>query len=241
MLQKTRGIVLHQIKYSDSGIVVQVYTRTNGRVALLVKGLRTKKTGKHNVLFQPLSILDLEIYYSDKRSVQVLREFSSAWPVTGILSDVKKSSIAIFLGEVLNSVLKEESPYPGLFDFIENSLIWFDRTGEGFSNFHIAFLTGMSRYLGFGPQGKTDPANRYFDLLNGIFVPLPPVHGNYADEKISEILSLFFTTSYDSMKEIGLSGPLRNEILDTLIRFYSIHHPGVARINSLGVLREIFG
>lgn len=241
MLQKTRGIVLHQIKYSDSGIVVQLFTRTNGRVSMLVKGLRTRKSGKHNVLFQPLSILDLEIYYRDSRSVQVLREFSSAWPVTGILSDIKKSSIAIFLGEVLTSVLKEESPYPGLFDYIENSVVWFDRSGEGFSNFHIAFLSGMSRYLGFGPQKKADQADRYFDLLNGIFVPFPPVHGNYADEKTSEILSQFFTTSYDTMKEIGLSGSVRNEILDTLLRFYSIHHPGVARINSLGVLRDIFG
>ena len=69
MLQKTRGIVLHQIKYTDSGIVVQVYTRTNGRIAMLVKGLRSKKSGRHNVLFQPLSILDLEIYYRDSRSV----------------------------------------------------------------------------------------------------------------------------------------------------------------------------
>lgn len=241
MLQKTRGIVLHQIKYTDSGIVVQVYTRTNGRVALLVKGLRSKKSGKHNVLFQPLSILDLEIYFRDSRSVQLMKEFSSAWPVTGILSDIKKSSIAIFLGEVMNSVLKEESPSPGLFDFIEDSVVWFDRSGDGFSNFHIAFLTGMSRLLGFGPQEKTDSSNRYFDLLNGIFVPLPPVHGNYADERTSEILSQFFITSYDTMKEIGLSGAVRNEVLDTLIRFYSIHHPGVARINSLGVLREIFG
>lgn len=241
MLQKTRGIILHQIKYSDSGIVVQVYTRTHGRISLLVKGLRAKKSGRHNVLFQPLSILDLEIYYRDSRSVQVLREFSSGWPVTGILSDIRKSSIALFLGEVMNSVLREESPYPGLFDFIENSILWFDRSSEGFSNFHIAFLTGLSSYLGFGPQKKAGSSDRFFDLLNGIFVSLPPVHGNYADEKTSEILSLFFITSYDTMKGISLSGAARNEILDTLLRFYSIHHPGIARINSLGVLREIFG
>jgi len=56
MIEKTKGIVLHQIKYSDSGIIVQLYTSTFGRQSLLVKGLRNKKSGRHNILFQPLTI-----------------------------------------------------------------------------------------------------------------------------------------------------------------------------------------
>ena len=31
MLHKTKGIILHQIKYTDSGIIVQAYTRDFGR------------------------------------------------------------------------------------------------------------------------------------------------------------------------------------------------------------------
>ena len=61
MIEKTKGIVLHQIKYSDSGIIVQLYTSIFGRQSLLVKGLRKKKSGRHNILFQPLRIIHLKI------------------------------------------------------------------------------------------------------------------------------------------------------------------------------------
>ena len=49
MLEKTKGIVLQQIKYSDSGIVVWFYTQKFGRQSFILKGLRSKKSGKHNV------------------------------------------------------------------------------------------------------------------------------------------------------------------------------------------------
>ena len=76
MLEKTRGIILHQIKYTDSGIVAQIYTRKFGRQSFLIKGMRNRKTGKHNILFQPMFILDLELYYKASREMQTLKEFS---------------------------------------------------------------------------------------------------------------------------------------------------------------------
>jgi DNA repair protein RecO (recombination protein O) len=76
MLEKTRAIVLHQIKYTDSGIIVQMYTRKFGRQSFLIKGMRKKKSGKHNILFQPMFILDMELYYKSSREMQTLKEFS---------------------------------------------------------------------------------------------------------------------------------------------------------------------
>jgi DNA repair protein RecO (recombination protein O) len=240
MLQKSKGVILHQVKYSDSGIIIQAYTREFGRQSILIRGLRSKKSGKHNALFQPLSILELVYYYKESRSVQVLKECSVAYSPSDIYADVKKSSIAVFLGELLSSVLKEETHHFELFDYIENSIKYFDNSRQGYSNFHIAFLTGLSSYLGFEPGTRTDPENKYFDLLNGTFVPLPPPHGNYADRYISEVLALFFSTSFDLMGTIPLTGNLRNEVLETIIKYFSIHLPGLKKINSLEVLKEIF-
>jgi DNA repair protein RecO (recombination protein O) len=79
MLEKTRGIILHQIKYTDSGIVAQMYTRKFGRQSFLIRGMRNKKTGKHNSLFQPMFVLDLELYYKPSREMQTLKEFSVAF------------------------------------------------------------------------------------------------------------------------------------------------------------------
>jgi len=178
MLEKTKGIVLHQIKYSDSGIVAQMYTRKFGRQSFLIKGMRSRKTGKHNILFQPMFILDLELYYKATREMQTLKEFSVSFTPYDIYSNIKKSCVAIFLGEVLTSVLKEESPHQEMFDFIEESIIYFENCKESYANFHIAFLAGLSSFLGFEPGTRFEKNDSFFDMVNGIFVPVPPVHLN---------------------------------------------------------------
>jgi len=241
MLVKSKGVILHQIKYTDSGVVVQAYTREFGRLSFLVKGMRSKKSGKHNVLFQPMFILDLVFYYRLSRSMQLLKEFSISYLPADIYSDVKKSCIALFLGEVMTSVLKEESPHSELYDFIEDSVKYFDNSRAGFSNFHIAFLIGLSSYLGFEPGARRVDDNKYFDLLDGTFVPIPPSHADFADIETSDILAAFFLSSYDKTGNFPLTGKQRNEVLETLLRYYSIHLPGLKKIRSLEVLKEIFG
>ena len=240
MLQKTRGIILHQIKYTDSGIIAQVYTREFGRRPVLIKGMRNKKAGKHNIFFQPMSILDMVLYIKESREVQMLKEFSVFYAPANIYANVKKVSIAVFLSEILSSVLKEETPNGDLFDFIEGAVIYLDRSTSGYSNFHIAFLAGLCSYLGFEPGKRGCADEKYFDLVNGVFVSSPPLHNSFAEENISEVLAGFFTGSFDSAAKIPLTGFLRDEVLRTMIKYFSIHLPGLKKINSLEVLKDIF-
>jgi DNA repair protein RecO (recombination protein O) len=240
MLNKTKGIILHQIKYTDSGVIAQVYTREFGRQSLMIKGMRSKKSGKHNVLFQPMFILELVFYYRESRGIQVLKEFSVSYSPSDIYSDIKKSCMSVLIAEILTAVLKEETPNYELFDFIEDSIMYLDKCESGFANFHIAFLIGLSSYLGFEPGKRTDPEDLYFDLMNGTFVSLPPLHSNYADPLVSDILAGFFSTSFDRMRSIPLTGSLRDQVLETIIKYFSIHLPGLKKINSLDVLKDIF-
>jgi DNA repair protein RecO (recombination protein O) len=240
MLEKTRGIILNQIKYTDSGIVARMYTRKFGRQSFIIKGMRNRKAGKHTILFQPLFILDLEINFRQTRELQSLREFSVVFSPYDIHSDIRKSSIAIFLGEVLNAVIREESPNEELFDYIQSSIIYFENCSDGYANFHISFLVGLSSYLGFEPARREGEYDRFFDLKEGAFVNIPPVHGHYADEHVTVVLSYFFAASFDTAGTIPMTGSLRNEVLKTLIKYYSLHLPGMAAIKSLDVLKDVF-
>jgi DNA repair protein RecO (recombination protein O) len=240
MLEKTRGIVLHQIKYTDSGIVAKLYTRKFGRQSFLIKGMRNRKTGKHNILFQPLFILDIEIYYKSSRELQTLREFSVSFSPYNIHSDIRKSCMALFLGEVLTSVLKEENSHEELFDYLESSIMYFENCKEGYSNFHISFLSGLSSFLGFEPGQRRNAGDIFFDLKEGVFVSIPPVHGHYTGEIVSNVLAQFFAASFDTAGTIPLNGVLRHEVLETLIKYYSLHLPGLKDIKSLEVLKEVF-
>ncbi|MBN2632349.1 MAG: DNA repair protein RecO [Bacteroidales bacterium] len=241
MIDTTRGIVLHQLKYNDSGIIVWVYTRKQGRQSFIIKGARNRKQGKHNVFFQPLSVLEMVIYYRESREIHSIKEFSAAYIPSDIYLNVKKSGVAIFLGEMLSAVLKEETPNDVLFDFIENAITYFDKIQEEYANFHIAFLSGLISYLGFEPASGRHTANTYFDMMNGIFTSSPPAHGYYADKDISAILAGFFNSSYEESGKISLTGAVRNIVLDNLIRYYSLHLPGLKNIKSLKVLKEVYG
>ena len=241
MLEKTKGIVLHQIKYTDSGIVAHLYTRKFGRQPVLVKGMRKRKTGKHGIMFQPMSVLDIEMYYKPSREMQLLKEFSLAWIPYQLNSDIRKSSVALFLGEVLSSVLKEESPHEEMFDYIERSICWFDGCDGNYANFHIAFLTGLTSYLGIQPVLSNDAGSAIFDMRNGRFVNVPPLHDDYSPPGVTEILAAFFHTPFERSGDISLSGRMRNDVLETIIKYYSLHLPTLRKINSLEVLREVFG
>lgn len=240
MLDKTSGIVLNKIKYTDSGIVTQIFTKKYGRQSFLIKGIRNKKSGKHAVLFRPLTVLDLVIYYKESRSMQSLREYSVEYAPSGIYENVLKSSIAIFLGEVLTAVLREEGQQDDLFNYIKNSVEYLDKSKESFSNFHIAFLAGLCSFLGFEPGKRISQEDKLFDMVNGRFVSLPPAHGIYSNIEVSGILAYFFNSSWDEINQISLSGSLRNDLLSELLRYYSVHLPSFRKINSLDILKEVF-
>ena len=63
MLQKTKGIVLHTLKYNDTSIIVDMYTELSGRASFLVAVPRSRKAAVKSVLFQPLSFIEFEADY----------------------------------------------------------------------------------------------------------------------------------------------------------------------------------
>ena len=240
MLEKTQCITLNPVKYSDSSVIARLYSREYGRISIMVKGVNSRKKGKHNIIFQPFFILDLEIYYKASRELQMIKESTVAFAPHNIYSDVKKSCVAMFLGEVLTSILKEESPNVELFDFIKESIKYYDQSGDGFANFHLAFLAGLSSFLGFEPCKKRNDNQIFFDMKNGCFSEMPPVHGYYSSVENSAILARIFASSFDSVKNITLTGKQRNEILDDLLNYYNLHLSGLTSVKSLEVLKEIF-
>jgi DNA repair protein RecO (recombination protein O) len=146
----------------------------------------------------------------------------------------------MFISEVMTSVLREEGQQDELFNFIRDAIVYLDKREGSFSNFHIAFLAALCSFLGFEPGRRTESENKIFDMVNGTFVSLPPAHGQYANIEISGILARFFSSSWDEMNKITLSGQLRNEVVTELLRYYSVHMPSLKKINSLTILKEVF-
>ena len=115
MLQKTQGIVLHSLKYKDTSIIVDIYTEVSGRASFLVPVSRSRKAAVKSVLFQPLSLVELEADFRPNTTIYKVKEAKSFYPFTSIPYDPYKSAIALFLSEFLYRALREEAENRPLF------------------------------------------------------------------------------------------------------------------------------
>ena len=106
MLHKTKGIVLHFIRYSDTSIIAKIYTEAFGLQSYIVNGVRSKSAKNKIALFQPLTLLDLVVYHKENSTLQRISEMRCAEPYQSIPFKVHKSSIALFTAEILQKTLK---------------------------------------------------------------------------------------------------------------------------------------
>lgn len=239
MIAKTQGIVFHQIKYSESSLIVKIYTREFGIQSYLVKGVRSKKSKISPALLQHLSLLEIVVSHKEKSNLHYIREIRSAHQYVSIPYDMIKSSIILFVNELLIKAIQEEESNPSLFDFLFQSMQWLDLATEKYVNFHLIFSIQLSRYLGFYPRGIYSPATPYFDLEEGCFENRRPIHHNYLQGKEANKLSLLTDYSLDSIKELKLNNEDRNKLLDQIVQYYSLHLPNFGELKSLDVLRTV--
>lgn len=238
MLQKTSGIILHTTKYAESALIVKVYTRALGLQSCIINNSKGKKI-KNKALLMHLAQVDLVLTASAKSDLKRISEITSSYHYTDIPYNMVKGSIAIFLNEMLYRSIREAHPDEALFDFIQSSLQLLDLRTESSTMFHMHFLTQLSRYLGFFPQGQWSKETSHFDLQEGVFTANTPSHPYYLDKEASKDLYSFIDGSYDSIHTLKLNKDRRKEILEALITFYRLHITSMGEIRSHKVLEEV--
>ena len=238
-LEKTSGIILHTTKYSETSLIVKIITPDFGLKSYIVNGVRSKKTKFKAPIFQPLTLVDIVVSNSDKAKLQRISEINILYPYTDIPYNIIKSSIALFLNEVLYKAIKEQHPDEHLFEYIKNSLQILDLKHDNCSNFHVFFMIQLSRYLGFFPAGNYSATSSFFDLQEGLFVSHLPRHSHYLNVMHSNLFNELINSEYDIIQEIKIDKNQRKELLKSLIKFYQLHITTFGEIKSLEVLEQV--
>lgn len=240
MLEKTRGIFLHAVKYSETSLITSIYTEAYGRQSYLINGVRSKKSAIKAAIFQPLYLLDLEIYYNPGRELNRLKNAQIAYPFNSIPFDIRKSSQVIFLAEILYKCIREEESNPQLFDFIFHSLTFLDLSDSGISNFHLWFLFKLTRYLGIYPSRENAQISNFFDLQKAQFVSHEPFHNQFADKQVTALFARLTEVDTATLGELNYTQHERNLVLSMLLDFYKIHFDHLGEVKSMAVLKEVF-
>jgi len=239
MLQKTRGIVINQFRYSETSIIARIYTEDFGMQSFLVPGVKKSKSAMKSALFQPLTTVEMVAYLKPDNRLQRIKEIKAAYPLSSIPYQTKKSSIALFLAEILLHSLKEQESNPHLFQFIVQAIEYLDQTTGKVADFHLLFMVQLSKYLGFAPHPGYSEQTPWFNLKEGCFQSHQLPHPSLDKTLSLNLHCLNEAETFDS-PHLKISGLSRPDLLRALINYYKFHLDGFPDIKSLEILEMVW-
>ncbi len=236
MLVKTKAIVLSTVKYQEKSLIVKCFTQSDGLKSYFVQSAFSgKKSNQKIAYFQPLTILEIEANHKNKGTLEHFKEIKLSTPYHTINTDIFKSTIVIFLSEMLHHSIHEEEKNEDLFSFLETALLWLDNHDET-ANFHLILLLEVTKFLGFYPD-TSDVDLKYFEMTEGLFSQL---HGiSCLSEHETFLFKKLIDLKFDSDQKV-FAGIERQILLKIILDYYSAHLDGFKKPKSLEVLKEVF-
>ncbi|MBU2940934.1 DNA repair protein RecO [Lacinutrix sp. C3R15] len=238
MIVKTNAIVLSKIKYGEHDLIIKCYTKEYGVVSFLQKGILKAKKGKvKKAYFQLLSQLELEITYQENRSLQYIKEVKPHVIYATLHNDIFKSTIVMFLSEVLSTSLQEEEENEALYVYLETTLQWLDMQ-DSCTNFHLLFLLKLTKHLGFYPEeNKSDFSS--FNLKGGRFENKPTDFYSITGENLT-LLKQLLGTVFDNLSAIKINATQRQAFLTMLLYYFDLHLGSFKKPKSLEIFNQVF-
>jgi len=226
MLHKTRGIIISYLRYRETSIIVKIYTEAFGLQTYIENGVRSSKGRNRIALFQPLTLLDLVVYYKESGAIARISEIRCHTPYTSLPYGFRKAAIGMFLTEVLAKTLKEEMSNPELFEFLFASLSWLDAAPTDYENFHLQFLLKLAKFIGFAPGTAEELLEQTAEMRL-----------RYGESEEKTALQELMTQPYGN--GIKISSSTRRTLLLLLLRFYALHVDNFGEVRSLPILQEV--
>ncbi|AWI24956.1 DNA repair protein RecO [Flavobacterium pallidum] len=233
---KTRAIVISTIKYQDKNLIVKCFTESDGLKSYFVRSaFSAAKNTQKIAYFQPMTILEIEASHKNKGTLEHFREVRLALHYHSIPMDIAKSTITLFIAEMLHHAIHEEEKNEAFFSFLLTAMEWLDNHNDT-ANFHLILLLEITKFLGFYPD-ISQISLPFFDIAEGNFTGFTSVNALTESESASlkKLISLRFS---DSQKAFHVSE--RQTLLRILVDYYSLHLDGFKKPKSLEVLRAVF-
>lgn len=216
MLNSSEFILLHTTKFGEKSIVLHTLSKEYGRKGFFVKNISNRAVTS---LFFPLAILEADILETTRSRLFTASHLALARPLAGIRNSIRKSAISIFLSEVIYRVVKEGICDRALYDMCEKDIMLLDAMDDDFSNFHLYFLLDFIVALGFspGPRDLEPFMDRYLGLV-----------------------SEFMGKPFSEAMLVPMTGDIRNEVAERLLKYIEFHTESAVSVNSLKILHELF-
>ena len=130
---------MRSVRFGESSLIVDVLTKSSGRVSFMVHIPKTSKGKIKKQYFQPMTLLDFEYDFRQRSNLQRIKDVRVSLPYSSIPIDPAKSCISLFLSEFIYYATRNEQENPTLFTYISTSLEWLDNCIRGFCKLSSCF------------------------------------------------------------------------------------------------------
>ena len=107
--------VLHRYDWSESSLILEVFTRNHGRIALVAKGAKKPSSNFRPIL---LPLQPLHLAYGGDTEIRTLK--GAEWMGGHVMPTGDALMSGYYLNELLLNLLARDDPYPRLFDVYAN-------------------------------------------------------------------------------------------------------------------------
>ncbi len=232
-------IALRVIRHSDRHSILRALSREDGVVALLVPATASREARRIRALVTPLSAVSCETRRPSGSEILTMRDVRPLHTFHNIPVNPLRAALAIFTADFINSFMRDGQPDPLIFDFIlQAAEILNLKPVPRLMNFHICFLRHMAALAGIEPDFSTWRPGSVFDMRDGVFRLTPPLHNIWLPEDKALTAAKIGSMTWNNMHCYRLSKEDRNEILDEIIRYFTLHFTRLT-IPSLDILRAM--
>lgn len=239
MLTKIQGLVIRSVKYGETSLIFDMYTLQFGLASFIVNGARKPKSRLPASLFQLMNWLDVIAYLKDPHSLNRIKEAQLSSHYLNIPFDLHRSSVALFMTEIVQKTIRENEVNQAFYAFLQNAYAFLDQSDQPIANLHIVFLIQLSGFLGFRPNGEWSEETPYFHLVRGQYVPVS--HPLYTlENQVSSVISEYLRHTIETAHEVKVSREMRQKVLNDLISFFRYHLDRLPEIHTHKILAEVF-
>ena len=220
-------------------MIVQIFTEKFGLQSYMINGVKKSRAKIRQNSLQPLHLVDLVVYHKPTGNIQRISELRQSPVFQTIPYNVIKSSLVMFLNEVLYKAIREQSADEILFEYMYHSIELLDRMIDGTANFHLYFLLRLTRFLGFYPDKTAASSSEFFDLQSGAFINYQPSHSFILQGPYTLLWRALLDSSFENLSRIDITAGQRKFLLEKLLDYYRLHIDNFGEIRSHKILKEV--
>lgn len=227
------GIVIHRAPYSETSLLVTLFTASGGLSNFLFQGGRKK----HGNILYPLAHIEFTYYRRLDSQLGKISQVGFASIHQELPYDPIKASIAFFIVELVQQFAHHSHADIPLFELLVAESAALDETKQ-WANFPLWMCSAICDWAGIAPE-TTDEKPLFLDLVDGQLTPHHPDHARYIRAEWLQWMAASLRMNRADFLSLSIPKNERTACFDAWMEYIQLHISGTRNLKSIPIIKEV--